>query len=189
MERRGSPFGRRGNLYRNWRRGETRRAVNAVGQGMMLQDGNEDEEQSDEYDSASETHEDIFHDSGLGPISDDESLDEFDYDTASEVNEEVFHDWNEGEEPDLEEPCCVFCYTEHRVLMDSIPPVRFFQDKFCECRGHLGRMCETCIKETAKWEPDKCNVCKYPWRNLRFIRQPMNYEQFLVWAEKLFGLR
>ena len=198
MARRGSPFGRRGNLYRNWRRGETRRAVNAVGQALDFLDDLEDEPLPayDIFDDPEEVDlglDEMFdHENpGQGLMLPEDNEDEEQSDEqeqAQELSEEEEQNLDEDEPhvpagaaaQDQEEENCVICgLTVEACLEDGR---QIFRNVFCGCRGSFGIYCGNCIIQTALWRKTGCQSCRQPWnRNaLRFFKDygPMNLEDF-----------
>ena len=121
------------------------------GLGVMLPDGNEDDEPSGEYDSASETHEDVFH------------------------------DWMPGEEPNVTEERCFVCLTPTwelinsniRYFQDKFCICTGAVGTSCEpcIKQEIKRVPTACQVCKTPWRPDQ----------LRFVYGRMSYTQLVVW--------
>ena len=125
-----------------------------AGQRFILPDGYEDEEELSQYDSASETHEDVFH------------------------------DWMPGEEPNVTEERCFVCLTPTWELINSNIRYFQSKFCICagavgtSCetciKQEIIRVPTACRVCNTPWRRDQ----------VRFIYTPMSYAEFVWWLRR-----
>lgn len=94
--------------------------------------------------------------------------------------------WFDAEEPEWFEdavdnpaarfPECRHCKEDLQVLESTNPPIQWYQGKFCDCRGDTGLICGSCIRKEIKQSPERCTVCRAPWKagTYRLVRAPIS---------------
>ena len=74
---------------------------------------------------------------------------------------------------------CWFCHSSCQEMDEADPPIRYFRDRFCNCKGSVGLICETCIELIVRSQ-NFCPKCRLPWKkeDLRIEREPITQDEF-----------